>query len=343
MTDALAVVAAIAIQFVADTNSPGKFTIEAEPAPVGSSVSLHRVSRITGPAMFGRVERVGKALVFVPTVPLKSGEEYMSRLRLPDGELVSKRFKVPPDSDPKPIPRVLAIYPSAKVLPANLLKFYVYFSEPMRGGRAIFDRVRIEGRHGAAIESPWRRVELWNEDYTRLTLWIHPGRIKRGVNLRESMGPVLKPGFEYELVIDASVAAVSGSKMKKEFRHRFRAGEEDRREPDPRKWKLSLSGSEPLRQLQVTADESLDHALWKRHQWIESKDGTQVAGEISIGDSERSWRFRPKAKWKPGSYWLCSDQWVEDLGGNGPGRPFERLVDEPEKVPGITRRVFTVR
>jgi hypothetical protein len=51
----------------------------------------------------------------------------------------------------------------------------------------------MRGPDGKDIPDPWRRTELWNEDATRLTLWIHPGRVKEGVNLREEFGAVLDP------------------------------------------------------------------------------------------------------------------------------------------------------
>jgi len=38
-------------------------------------------------------------------------------------------------------------------------------------------------------------------DAKRLSLWIHPGRIKNGVNLREELGPVLEPNRKYTLVL----------------------------------------------------------------------------------------------------------------------------------------------
>ncbi len=43
--------------------------------------------------------------------------------------------------------------------------------------------------------------ELWNQDMTRLTLFIDPGRIKRGVKPLEELGPSLEEGKDYELII----------------------------------------------------------------------------------------------------------------------------------------------
>ena len=99
------------------------------------------------------------------------------------------------------VPSVLMIYPSTDVLPANLLKFYLQFSRPMRETDAIFDHIRIIDDQGNVIEDPWRRAPLWSNDGTRLTLLIHPGRIKTGVNLNLDLGPL---GLDFLLANAAS-------------------------------------------------------------------------------------------------------------------------------------------
>ena len=49
---------------------------------------------------------------------------------------------------------VAQVYPSADVLPENLLKFYVHFSGPMRGGH-IYDHVRFRDEAGKLVEMPF--------------------------------------------------------------------------------------------------------------------------------------------------------------------------------------------
>ena len=71
-------------------------------------------------------------------------------------------------------PRLTAIYPTAHTLPANHLKFYLHFSQPMRQG-VFLDHCRLLDDHDQPVTEPFRETELWNEDGTRLTLWFHPG------------------------------------------------------------------------------------------------------------------------------------------------------------------------
>ena len=68
------------------------------------------------------------------------------------------------------------------MLPENLLKFYVHFSAPMSRGN-IYDYIRLLNADGKQVELPFLEIdeELWDDSLTRLTLFIDPGRIKRGV------------------------------------------------------------------------------------------------------------------------------------------------------------------
>ena len=51
--------------------------------------------------------------------------------------------------------------------------------------------------------------------------------------------------------------------------------------------------------------------------------GNALAGDIEVGQGERSWSFRPHAAWLPGSYAVEIDPDLEDIAGNSIARPFE--------------------
>jgi hypothetical protein len=58
---------------------------------------------------------------------------------------------------------VSQVYPTAEVLPENLLKFYVHFSAPMSSGH-IYDHIRLIGDStGKEVELPFLEIdeELW--------------------------------------------------------------------------------------------------------------------------------------------------------------------------------------
>src|SRR5262249_2905799 len=148
------------------------------------------------------------------------------------------------------------VSPMAAEVPANLLKFYLYFSRPMREGREIFEHIHILDEAGEPIPAPWRDTELWTEDARRPTRGIHPGRVKRGVNLREEFGPVLRPGTSYTLLVDRGLRDVTGQPMAAEFRHRFRTIAECNALLDASTWQVEAPAAgtrEPLRVLATTA------------------------------------------------------------------------------------------
>ena len=64
----------------------------------------------------------------------------------------------------------------------------------MRQG-VFLEFCKLRASHGREDDDgPFRETELWSEDGRRLTLWLHPGRQKTGVNLNTEIGPVLDPG-----------------------------------------------------------------------------------------------------------------------------------------------------
>src|SRR5262249_9129673 len=151
---------------------------------------------------------------------------------------ITSLFKVP--QPPKvSTTEVREIYPSADVLPENLLKFYLHFSAPMSRGH-IYDHIHLLDEKGRAVELPFLEIdeELWNPAMTRLTLFIDPGRIKRGVTPLEEIGPSLQAGRQYTLQIDHDWKDGAGNSLKRDFRKVFKVAPPDREPPDPDTWKI---------------------------------------------------------------------------------------------------------
>src|SRR5438552_15354178 len=170
------------------------------------------------------------------------------------------------------------IYPTSDVLPANQLKFYIHFSKPMREGEAIFERIQILDEHGTLVEDPWRRTELWTADAKRLSLWIHPGRIKTGVNLREELGPVLEPNKSYTVVIRGEVEDADGQPLGKDVVKKFRTAAVDDRRPLPQDWKLTPPRAGTREALRLDFGEPLDHALMQRCIDVRDAAGKELPG-----------------------------------------------------------------
>lgn len=281
-----------------------------------------------GSPILGRYERRGNTLVFQPRYGLVHGSLYRAECSAPGVETQRSDYRVPPRK-PTPPTVVDAIYPTADELPANLLKFYIHFSQPMREGRDIFDRIQLINDKGQPVESPWRNTELWTLDATRLTLWIHPGRVKAGVNLRDDIGPVLEAGHKYTLVVSADTLDGVGQPLGREYRKAFTVVGDDHQQPLLRTWTITppaLGTSEPL---VVAFPKPLDRHLLMRYLEVRDSQGTPVAGKIEVGKLERTWSFVPEQTWKKQTYTLVADERLEDLAGNTPARPFEVDLDAP--------------
>jgi hypothetical protein len=268
------------------------------------------------------------------------GHKYRATLKVPGGETTVAEYRVP--ERPRTAPAVVEkIYPTAEVLPANQLKFYIHFSKPMRESSEIFDQVAILDGHGKTLPDPWRRTELWSTDARRLTLFIHPGRVKKRVNLREDLGPVLLPNETYTLRIDAAMLDALGQPLGKPFTKRFRTSTELHSRPMPAEWKVHAPPSGTRRPLKLDFPTPLDRALLDRFLIVLDADGKAVRGKIEVGFEERFWVFLPESDWSDSEYTVQVDENLEDLAGNTPQRLFD--VDLEEATPAVPRLTLPFR
>jgi hypothetical protein len=295
------------------------------------------------PAMLGTYRVEGNSIRFEPQYPLVPGLSYQASFRLTelhgfrgDRRELTAVVRVPARSL-TPSTVVTQVYPTADVLPENLLKFYVHFSAAMSRGN-IYDYIRLLNADGKQVELPFLEIdeELWDDSTTRLTVFIDPGRIKRGVLPLEDVGPALESGKRYTLVIDSKWQDGAGKPLKESFQKLFLVGAPDREPPDPAKWSVQLPASGTQNPLVVLFPEPMDNALTQRYLHITDVSGKLVEGQISLTDNERRWSFQPVGPWKRGQHQLIVQTTIEDLAGNNIGKPFD--VDLFE---GVQRRLTT--
>ncbi|MEK6237629.1 MAG: hypothetical protein N2C14_23220 [Planctomycetales bacterium] len=286
----------------------------------------------TGPPIFGTYRTVKDRLIFAPTHGLVRGNRYRAVLSRDDLPTRTRDYLVPL----KPVaerPRVVRVYPTADALPANQLKFYVYFSKPMRQTQAIFDHIELLNDQGDRLPDVWRRTELWSDDAKRLTLWIHPGRVKRGVNLREEEGPVLHPMRRYSLRITTRLKDEDGATPAEPFLKFFRTVLPDRRRPAPRNWTIHTPRVGDRSILSLAFGEPLDHAMLSRFLEVYDDRGRRVSGRIKVEERETAWRFVPDSPWRSVGYRIQVDGLLEDLAGNTPLRLFDSDLSRPVRTP----------
>jgi hypothetical protein len=287
------------------------------------------------PAILGSYRLEKDTIRFEPRFPLVRGVRYRAVFdasSLPGHKGTKSREVVL--SLPKPVSKpttlVAHVYPSADVLPENLLRFYLHFSAPMSQGDS-YRHIKLLDAKGKAVDLPFLELdqELWDPTGKRFTLFFDPGRIKRGLKPREELGPSLEEGKHYTLVIDRSWRDAEGNTLKETFRKNFRVGKPDDSQPDPKTWKLKPPAAGTSSAIRVTFPKAMDHALLHRLLWVIDAGGKKVDGKVQVGEREAEWLFTPARPWSEGTYNLVADTRLEDVSGNSIARPFEVDVLRP--------------
>jgi hypothetical protein len=271
-------------------------------------------------AIPGSYEVKGSTVRFRPRFPLQDGLAYEARWG--DVRATHTILKIMRT----PSARLEQMYPTAEVLPANQLKLYLHFSEPMSRGEA-WRRIHLVDDAGKEVSLPFLEIEeeLWDREAKRLTVLFDPGRIKRGLVPHNEVGPALVEGREYKIVVDREWPDAHGTPLVEGFVKKFMVGPADRKPPTLANWKVQAG-----RSLVVDIPEPMDAALLQRLIWVLDPRGERVEGEIRLENEETRWVFTPSAPWVAGKYQLVVGTILEDLAGNRIDRPFD--VDSFERV-----------
>lgn len=285
-----------------------------------------------GPPMLGNYRHDKEALVFSPRYGLEAGKSYRAYFGRAGDRVISKDYHVPPRHGDSP-PKVVKILPSADVLPANVLKFYIYFSRPMRGGQEIFSQLEIQGADGNVVSDAWLTDEIWDETGQVLILYIHPGRIKWGVVLRDVLGPVLLPRRDYTFVVRGAIADAEGRKIGVDVRKKFRTTAEDRTRIELKKWTVSTPQAGTTQPLTAQFSKAIDNKSLERLVTIRDAAGHTITGKITLGKDEKSWSLVPDRPWQASEYRLVVNDRLEDVAGNTPLRPFDMDLEAPAPPP----------
>lgn len=287
--------------------------------------------------LFGNVVKERGSVCFAAALPLASGETYRIEIQTADGAWSSQllKFTLPATAAP-----TVSISPSPTVLPANALKLYLHFTQPMEQG-VFLDRITLQRQDGGVVHGAFRETELWSPDGKRLTLWLHPGRQKTGVNLNLDEGPVLQEGRQHTLKIATNWRSTTGVALEKETVFTLAAGAVDHTCPNPLRWQITAPKAGTRDPLLVSFDEPLDPAMLVSALKVQRGEG-QIAGGVTVAPDARTWSFRPVVGWTPGVCVLKIDPLLEDLAGNNLLGPFEVDRDAPAKAAATTTLTFKV-
>ena len=295
----LAGAAGVSIEY---QNGVVKVTGEIEREPSAGWASVFTVS--TGPdapPAFGSYSVESGALIFRPRFPFSPGMTVWARFGA-----ATRSFNIPARSvglsNEAPPAKVAAMYPSSPVIPDNQLKLYIVFSAPMQGDDDIFSKIHLVDSGGKPAYLPFVGQELWNREYTRLTLIFDPGRIKRGVKPNVDLGPILVEGKHYTLSIDRDLKDGSGQPLAETFRRDFAAGPSERRGIDTQQWKLSEPHAGTVEPLAGSSSDRAASTHCAAQETVSRYPWRAPASFSTSGSHEMSWTFQPDQPWKAGDY-----------------------------------------
>lgn len=282
---------------------------------IGTQVALEP----NQPSILGQFELLNQSLSFHPQFSLEGGRFYTLQIH-PE---VKYTFWVNQLS--AVVPKLTHIYPSSNQLPSNLLKFYLQFSSPMQPGKS-YTKVALVNQGGDTLNAPFVALspELWNDDFTRLTLWLDPGRIKRNLGPNQMLGPVLELNQTYELIIKSSWKDQGGRPLDKTYQKSFRVIPAERQKIMLKEWSLGIPEVKTSQALMIYFPKPMDAPLSQRMIQIITPDKRLLDGTFILTNEEKTLEVKPLKHWKPGVYQLKIDTYLEDICGNNLLRPFDR-------------------
>jgi hypothetical protein len=261
----------------------------------------------------------GADLVITPRFALRTGTEYVLNLDLSE---TSYDLDISLRETEVTIPKLVGFAPSQAVIPANTLRLYVQFSEPMARGQ-LRESVTLIQSDGEAVLSPFLNLEteLWDPSQTRATLLLDPGRIKKGVGPNTQAGAPLQSGESYKLIVSERMQSAAGAPLGTEMTLAFRVGPAERRTIDPANWQILAPAVGSHAPIAVAFDRILDNGVVLRLLHVEDGAGNRVRGEVASDGG--GWSFAPAQAWQSGDYHLIVDPELEDVSGNTIAAPFD--------------------
>ena len=282
------------------------------------------------PDVFGHYQLLEDGVRFIPHFPFARGVSYRASFdprrlgRAEFSEVLTLEFSLTAEQNGL-APEVKRVFPSSDCLPENLLRFYVCFSNPMRRGR-VETEISLLGPDGEPAPGVLYRtpVELWGRSMQRLTILLDPGRLKRGVGPNRELGPPLKVGQDYMLVIGSGIVDLSGRPLRETFYKRFRVTEAVREHIALEQWKMVTPETKTRQPLVLNFPRPLDWVLLSQMITIVSADGQLLGGRIVVDQCETRWSFIPSFPWARGHYHIRVESSLEDICGNSVIAAFDR-------------------
>jgi hypothetical protein len=321
----------------------------ARPGDLLKSIFRVTVAQVPSPEIDSLPDVSGHYLLFedevefVPHFPFESDLKYCASFDLRTlgapltAESLMLEFSIPTERNTSAITEVTDIFPSCDLLPENLLRFYVCFSNSMQRGRALKEISLLDSDGQPVADVLYRPpVELWDRSMRRLTVLLDPGRLKRWVGPNVELGPPLKVGRAYTLEIGSGMIDLYGRPLRESFRKHFVAGDAVREPISIEHWKILPPVTGTRQALVLMFTDPLDLALLGQTITIGPADGLVIDGRVVVDQHERRWSFTPTSPWIAGVYHIRVGSGLEDVCGNNITGAFDRPL---RKDPHLVTRI----
>lgn len=254
-------------------------------------------------------------LIVAPRFALKEGSTYELAV---SGKTLSVALPAPEAATPQ----LVSFAPSQAVIPANTLRLYLHFSEPMARGQ-LREMVSLSTADGTSVASPFLSLEaeLWDPSQTRVTLLLDPGRIKQGVGPNVAGGAPLQEGQNYRLTVSPQMRSAAGTPLGSPVSVAFRVGPPERRAIAPDAWDILSPAAGSQAPLSIAFDRIMDSGATLRLITLRGLDDQPMQGQITSDGG--GWSLIPDRPWQAGRYSIIVDPELEDVAGNTIGAPFD--------------------
>lgn len=214
-------------------------------------------------------------------------------------------------------PFIVTVYPTTDSIPVNILRFYIRFSQPMQEV-GILKHVQLKDSESVNITGVFfdNDYELWNKDRTEVTLIVDPGRVKTGLLAHNKMGWAFDEWKTYTLTIDSLLIDFNDRHLSKTYRKKIVAIPANSVAPDINNWQISIPTKNTQDTLMLDFTTPIDHISASTFIRVKDAEGHIVKGDVSLGEKERTWLFKPSLKWKQGNYTIEINSDLEDIVAN---------------------------
>ena len=208
------------------------------------------------------------------------------------------------------------VYPSGPSVPENLLRIELRFDQPLQGPLAM-TQVHLLAEDGSEIAGAFLDLPLPSADGRRLSLLLHPGRVKSGLGANLALGRALTAGSPVTLLVkDSSI----GARVLKTWR----VTPFDAAPPEPDRWTFQSPRTGSREALVLRLDRVLSSPA-EAMIAVRGPDGARVEGTGRLEASETAWRFTPARPWRAGRHALVVHPELETPTGNRACGAFESV------------------